>query len=90
MDAGEAFICAGVESMTPRADDGLQPDAQSRRWPSSYPAAYMAMGEHRRESGAASTRSPAPSRKPSPSASHRKAAAAQRAGRFDGRNRADP
>ena len=28
MDAGEAFICAGIESMTPRADDGLQPDAE--------------------------------------------------------------
>ena len=30
LDAGEAFICAGVEIDEPRADDGLQPDAPSR------------------------------------------------------------
>ncbi len=45
MNAGEVFICAGVEIDDPRADDGLQPDAQSRRSSQRYPQAFVAMGE---------------------------------------------
>ena len=64
LGAGEAFICAGVESMTPRAHDGLQSRCPIPASPRNTRRLYL-HGRHRRERRRANTRSRARSRRPS-------------------------
>jgi len=81
MDAGEAFVCAGVESMTRVPNAGfnpmLHPDLAER-----YPQAYISMGETAEnlvaKYGIARERQEALALE-----SHRRAAAAREAGKFD-------
>ena len=81
MDAGEAFICAGVESMTRVPNAGfnpmLHPGLAER-----YPEAYVSMGETAEnvagKYGIARDRQEALAL-----ASHRRASAAREAGKFD-------
>ena len=82
MDAGEAFICAGVESMTRVPSGGfnplLHPGLAER-----YPQAYVAMGETAEnlaeQYGISRARQDELAL-----ASHSRAAAAREAGKFDG------
>ncbi len=80
MDAGEAFICAGVESMTrvPMAgfNPMLHPGLAER-----YPQAYISMGETA-ENVAAKYDIPRTRQEELAVDSHRKAAAAHEAGKF--------
>ncbi|MEM7225475.1 MAG: thiolase family protein [Pseudomonadota bacterium] len=80
MDAGEAFICAGVESMTrvPMAGFNplLNPGLAER-----YPQAYISMGETA-ENVAAKYQIPRARQESLAVDSHRKAAAAREAGKF--------
>ena len=80
LDAGEAFICAGVESMTrvPMAgfNPMLHPGLAER-----YPQAYISMGETA-ENVAAKYDIPRARQEELAVDSHRKAAAAQKAGKF--------
>ena len=81
MDAGEAFLCAGVESMTRVPMAGYNPmphpDLASR-----YPEAYVSMGETA-ENVAARYQIPRARQDELAVDSHRKAAAARDAGKFD-------
>ncbi len=82
MDAGEAFICAGVESMTRIPMGGfnpmLHPGLAER-----YPAAYIAMGETA-EILATKFKIGRPRQELMAEDSHANAAAAREAGKFDG------
>ncbi len=82
MDAGEAFICAGVESMTRVPQGGfnplLHPGLAER-----YPQAYVSMGETA-ENLAEEYGIARPRQEELALASHARAAAARQAGRFDG------
>ncbi len=82
MDSGEAFICAGVESMTRIPMGGfnpmLHPGLAER-----YPAAYIAMGETA-EILATKFKIGRPRQELMAEDSHAKAAAAREAGKFDG------
>lgn len=82
MEAGEAFICAGVESMTRIPMGGfnpmLHPGLAER-----YPAAYISMGETA-EILAAKFKIGRPRQEQMAEDSHGKAAAAREAGKFDG------
>ncbi len=82
MDAGEAFICAGVESMTRIPMGGfnpmLHPGLAER-----YPEAYMSMGETA-EILAGKFKIERPRQEQMAELSHGKAAAAREAGKFDG------
>ncbi len=82
MDAGEAFICAGVESMTRVPSGGfnplLHPGLAER-----YPQAYVAMGETA-ENLAAQYGISRARQDELALASHGRAAAARAAGKFDG------
>lgn len=81
LGAGEAFVCAGVESMTrvpimgfnPMPHPGLAKD---------YPQAYVSMGETA-ENLARRHQIPRAAQEAFAAESHRKAAAAQRDGRFE-------
>jgi acetyl-CoA acyltransferase len=81
MDAGEAFLCAGVESMSrvplggfnPMPHPGLAKD---------YPQAYISMGETA-ENVAQRHQVSRTAQQAFATASHRKAAAAQEAGKLD-------
>ena len=81
MDAGEAFICAGVESMTRVPMAGFNPmphpDLAER-----MPEAYVSMGETA-ENVAAHYQIARAHQEELAVESHRKAAAAREAGRFD-------
>ena len=81
MDAGEAFICAGVESMTrvpiPGFNPMLNPGLAER-----YPQAYVSMGETA-ETLADQRQIPRPRQEEFAVESHRKAAAAREAGKLD-------
>ncbi len=82
MDAGEAFICAGVESMTRVPQGGfnplLHPGLAER-----YPQAYTSMGETA-ENRAAQYDIPRARQEELALASHQRAAAAREAGKFTG------
>lgn len=80
MDAGDAFICAGIESMTrvPLAgfNPMLHPDLAER-----FPQAYISMGETA-ENVAEKYKIPRQRQDEFAVESHRRAAAAQQAGKF--------
>ncbi len=82
MGAGEAFICAGVESMTrvpiPGFNPLLHPGLAER-----YPQAYMSMGETA-ENVAAKYKIPRERQEELAVISHQKATKAQAEGRFEG------
>ncbi|MCB1760452.1 MAG: thiolase family protein [Gammaproteobacteria bacterium] len=81
MGAGEAFICAGVESMSRVPMTGFNP-MPNPRLAADLPAAYMSMGETAENLA----RLHAISRQQQEAfalASHQKAAAAQKSGKFD-------
>ncbi len=82
MDAGQAFICAGVESMTRVPQGGfnplLHPGLAER-----YPQAYTSMGETA-ENLAAQYDIPRARQEELALASHQRAAAARDAGKFTG------
>ena len=82
MGAGEAFICAGVESMTRVPMMGFNPMPHPGL-AEGFPAGLRLDGRDGGECRRAATRSPAPSRRPSPCAASEKAAAAQREGRLE-------
>ncbi len=81
LDAGEAFICAGVESMTRVPMGGynplLHPGLAER-----YPQAYISMGETA-ENVSAKYDIPRARQEELAVESHRKAAAARESGKFD-------
>ncbi len=81
MDAGDVFICAGVESMTrvPLGGYNPMPDPELYR---SYPQAYIAMGQTA-ENVATQYQITRQEQEAFALSSQRKAAAAQREGRFD-------
>ncbi len=82
MDAGEAFICAGVESMTRVPSGGFNPllhPGLAKR----YPQAYVAMGETAENLAEKYDISRARQDELA-LASHSRAAAAREAGKFDG------
>ena len=82
LGAGEAFICAGVESMTRVPIPGFNPllhPAMAER----YPQAYMSMGETA-ENVAAKYKIPRERQEELAVSSHQKAATAQAEGRFGG------
>jgi acetyl-CoA acyltransferase len=81
MDAGHAFVCAGVESMTRVPIMGFNPmphPGLARE----YPQAYVSMGETA-ENLARQHQVPRAAQEAFAAASHQKAAAAQAEGRFD-------
>ncbi len=81
MDAGEAFLCAGVESMTRVPMGGYNPlphPGLAER----YPEAYVSMGETA-ENLAAKYEIPRARQEELATESHRKAAAARESGGFD-------
>ncbi len=81
MDAGEAFLCAGVESMTRVPMGGYNPlphPGLAER----YPEAYVSMGETA-ENLAAEYEIPRARQEELATESHRKAAAARESGGFD-------
>ncbi len=81
MDAGEAFLCAGVESMTRVPMGGYNPlphPGLAER----YPEAYVSMGETA-ENVAAKYKIPRARQEELASESHRKAAGARESGGFD-------
>ena len=80
MNAGEAFICAGVESMTRVPIPGFNP-APHPGLVERYPQAYMSMGETA-ENVAEKYQIPRARQEELATMSHGKAAAARAAGRF--------
>ena len=80
MDAGEAFICAGVESMTRVPMAGYNPSPHPAL-AARYPEAYMSMGETA-ENVAEKYQIPRARQEELAAASHAKALAAQQAGRL--------
>jgi acetyl-CoA acyltransferase len=81
LDAGEAFVCAGVESMT-RVQLGGFNFLPNARLVQEYPQAYMSMGETA-ENVAKRYQITRDDQEEFAVQSHAKAAAAQAAGRFD-------
>ena len=88
LDAGEVFVCAGVESMTRVPIGGYNP-LPSPRLVEEYPQAYDSMGVTA-ENVARSYQITRDAQEAFAVESHRKAAAAQSEGRLRGRDRADP
>jgi acetyl-CoA acyltransferase len=82
LDAGDAFICAGVESMTRIPMGGFNP-SPNRSLVESFPAAYMSMGETA-ENVARKYQVTRAEQDAFAATSHRKAAAAQAAGKLAG------
>jgi acetyl-CoA acyltransferase len=82
LDAGEVFVCAGVESMT-RVQIGGFNFLPNARLVHEYPQAYMSMGETA-ENVAKQYQITRDDQEEFAVQSHAKAAAAQAAGRFDG------
>jgi len=82
MEAGEAFLCAGVESMSRVPIPGFNPMPHPTL-ATDYPAAYISMGETA-ENVAQKYQIPRARQEELAVDSHRKAAAAQQAGKFDG------
>jgi len=80
LDAGEAFLCAGVESMSRVPIPGFNPMPHPRL-AKDYPAAYVSMGETA-ENVAAKYQIPRARQEELAVESHRKAAAAQAAGKL--------
>jgi len=80
LDAGEAFICAGVESMSRVPIPGFNPMPHPRL-AKDFPAAYVSMGETA-ETVAAKYQIPRARQEELAVESHRKAAAAQAAGKL--------
>jgi acetyl-CoA acyltransferase len=80
MGAGEAFVCAGVESMTRVPMPGFNPMPNPGLF-ETYPAAYISMGETA-ENVARQYQIPRPEQEEFAVASHAKAAAAVAAGRL--------
>ena len=78
--AGDAFICAGVESMSRVPMGGFNPMPNPELY-KAYPQAYIAMGETA-ENLARKYQIPRAKQEEMAVASHRKAAAAQAAGKF--------
>ena len=78
--AGDAFICAGVESMSRVPMGGFNPMPNPALY-QTYPQAYIAMGETA-ENLARKYQIPRAKQEEMAVASHRKAAAAQAAGKF--------
>jgi acetyl-CoA acyltransferase len=81
MNAGEAFICAGIESMTRVPMGGFNPMPSPKLY-AKLPAAYMSMGETA-ENVAQRWQITRPMQEEFALESHRKASAAQKSGRFD-------
>jgi len=81
LGAGEAFVCAGVESMTRVPMAGFNPLPHPGLY-ASYPQAYMGMGETA-ENVAAKYAVTRADQEAFAVTSHARAAAAQAAGRFD-------
>ncbi len=81
MNAGEAFICAGVESMSRVPMMGFNPMPHPGLY-ERYPQAYMAMGETA-ENVAAKYKIPRAEQEVFALSSQQRAAAAQAKGRFD-------
>jgi acetyl-CoA acyltransferase len=82
MNAGEVFVCGGVESMTRVPMPGFNPLPHPGLH-ARYPQAYMGMGETA-ENLARRYQIPREAQEEFALASHMKAAAAQRGGRFKG------
>jgi acetyl-CoA acyltransferase len=82
LDAGDAFICAGVESMTRIPMGGFNP-SPNRSLVESFPAAYMSMGETA-ENVARKYQVTRAEQDAFAATSHRKAAAAEAAGKLAG------
>jgi len=80
LDAGEAFICAGVESMSRVPMGGFNPSPHPGL-AKDFPAAYMSMGQTA-ENGARKYQLTRKEQEAFAVASHRKAAAAQAAGKL--------
>ncbi len=80
MDAGDAFICAGVESMSRVPIPGFNPSPHPEL-AARYPQAYMSMGETA-ENVAEKYQIPRARQEELATASHGKALAAQQAGRL--------
>ena len=82
MGAGEAFVCAGVESMTRVPMGGFNPSPHPKLY-ADYPQAYVSMGITA-ENLARQYNIPRDRQQQMAVESHAKAAAAQAAGKFDG------
>ena len=82
LDAGEAFICAGVESMTRVPMGGFNPSPHPGL-AKDFPAAYMSMGQTA-ENVARKYQVTRQQQEAFAVASHKKAAAAQAAGKLSG------
>ena len=82
LDAGEAFICAGVESMTRVPMGGFNPSPHPGLL-KDFPAAYMSMGQTA-ENVARKYQVTRKDQEAFAVASHKKAAAAQAAGKLSG------
>ena len=80
LDAGDAFICAGIESMTRIPMGGFNP-SPNRELVATFPAAYMSMGETA-ENVARKYQVTRGDQDAFSARSHRKAAAAQSAGKL--------
>jgi acetyl-CoA acyltransferase len=80
MDAGDAFICAGIESMTRVPMTGFNP-SPNPRLAHDYPAAYISMGQTA-ENLARKYQVTRAEQEKFAVASHHKAAAARAAGKF--------
>ncbi|MGE5202064.1 MAG: thiolase family protein, partial [Acidobacteriota bacterium] len=80
LDAGDAFICAGIESMTRIPMGGFNP-SPNRGLVESFPAAYMSMGETA-ENVARKYQVTRAEQDAFAATSHRKAASAQAAGKL--------
>jgi len=80
LDAGDAFVCAGVESMTRIPMGGFNP-SPNRDLVANFPAAYMSMGETA-ENVARKYQVTRADQDAFSARSHRKAAAAQSAGKL--------
>ena len=80
LDAGDAFICAGIESMTRIPMGGFNP-SPNRDLVATFPAAYMSMGETA-ENVARKYQVTRTDQDAFSARSHRKAAAAQSAGKL--------
>ncbi len=81
MNAGEAFICAGIESMTRVPMGGFNPMPSPKLY-AKAPAAYMSMGETA-ENVAQRWQITRAMQEAFALSSHQKASAAQKAGKFD-------
>jgi acetyl-CoA acyltransferase len=81
MNAGEAFICAGIESMTRVPMGGFNPMPSPKLY-GKLPAAYMSMGETA-ETVAQRWQITRPMQEEFALRSHQKASAAQQAGKFN-------